>query len=213
MIKNYFLLFIVLITSNVFSQEIYFKTGKNYTKYIYRDSNLQSNPNLQSGTGSFYEIGFMKPLTNKKIFYSLGLSLNDYNALGGNTANSYRWDTQYLGLQAGLLYHFYTCKNNSKNNSKNNIDFFVKTALNTSSMIYGKEELNGTYYDLMDQKEFRGILLESSLGLMVKYQIPSFGAISLGYDFGQTINVTNNSKEKLSFNTNQLELGIHFNIN
>lgn len=209
MIKNYFLLLFVLTTASVFSQEIYFTTGKNFTKYIYKDSNLQTNPNLQSGAGSFYEIGITKPLTKKNIFYSLGLSLNEYNAIGGNTANSYRWDTQYLGVQGGLSYQFYSLKSNSKNS----IDFLVKTTLNASSMIYGKEELNGVYYDLKHQKEFSGLVVASSLGLMAKYRLSSFGALSLGYDFGQTINITNTSSEKLSFNTHQLELGIYFNIN
>ena len=209
MIKNYFLGLFFLTTATLFSQEIYLKTGKNYTKYKYKDSNLQSNPNLQSGTGSFYEIGFIKPLTNKKIYYSLGLSLNDYNAIGGNMANSYRWDTQYLGLQSGLQYQLFSFKTNKKNA----IDVVVKTDLNISSMIYGKQEIYGVYYDLKKQEEFSGILLESSLGLQFKYRIPAFGGLSLGYDFAQTVNVGSSSKEHLSYNTNQLELGIHFNIN
>lgn len=209
MIKNYLLLIFLLSSASIFSQEIYFTTGKNYTKYLYKDANLQVNPNIQSGTGNFYEIGFTKSFINKKILYSLGLSLNDYNAIGGNSANSYRWDTQYLGLQGGLIYQFYSYKIHSKNS----IDFLVKTALNASSLIYGKQEVNGIYYDLKNQKEFSGIILESSAGLMVKYNIPSFGGLSLGYDFCQTINITNSLKEKLSFRTNQLELGVHFNIN
>lgn len=204
MIKNYFLFLCFLMTSSVFSQEIYFNTGKNYTKFIYKDANFQTNPNLQSGSGNFYEIGFTDLLATKKIFYSVGLSLNDYNALGGNSANSYRWDTQYLGIETGILYQFFSYKN---------VDFLVKAGINVSSMIYGKQEVNWIYYDLKHQKEFSGILMGSSLGAKIKYCIPSFGALSLGYNFGQTINLTNSSKEKLSFNTNQLELGIHFNIN
>lgn len=207
--KNYLLLLFLLATGSIFSQEVYFATGKNYTKYIYKDANLQKNPNLQSGTGSFYEVGFMEPFVNKNIFYSVGLSLNDYNAVGGNTANSYRWDTQYLGLHGGLLYNFYSYTTQSNNT----FDFLVKTGVNASTIVYGKQEVNGVYYDLIHQKEFSGMVLESSVGLMAKYSIPSFGGLSLGYNFCQSINVSNSSKEKLSFNTNQLELGIHFNIN
>lgn len=208
MIKNYFLFLFLMVTLSIFSQEIYFTTGKNYTKYLYKDANLQTNPNIQSGSGNFYEIGFTKPLAKKNIFYSLGLSLNDYNALGGNTANSYRWDTQYLGLHGGLLYKFLSYKTSTKNT----IDFLAKTGLNVSKLIYGKQEMNGVYYDLMHQKEFSGIILESSVGLMFKYTIPSFGGLSLGYDYCQSINVSNTLKEKLSFATNQIELGVHFNI-
>ena len=91
--------------------------------------------------------------------------------------------------------------------------FLAKTGLNVSTLIYGKQEINGIYYDLMHQKEFSGIILESSLGLMVKYNISSYGGLSLGYDYCQSINLSNSSKEKLSFATNQVELGVHFNIN
>lgn len=209
MIKNYLLLIFLLASASIFSQEVYFSTGKNYTKYIYKDENLQKNHNLQSGSGSFYEIGFIKPFIKKNMLYSLGISLNDYNALGGNSANSYRWDTQYLGLHGGLLYKLFSYKTNSKNN----IDFLAKTGLNVSTLIYGKQEINGIFYDLAHQKEFAGIILESSIGLMAKYNIPSFGGLSLGYDYCQSINVSNSSKERLSFSTNQIELGVHFNIN
>lgn len=208
MIKNYSLLIFLLTTTTIFSQEVYFNTGKNYTKYIYKDADLQVNPNIQSGTGNFYEVGLMKPFF-KKFSYELGLSLNDYNAIGGNSANSYRWDTQYLGLHGGLMYKFYSFKTDPKNR----IDFLVKTGLSTSTIIYGKQEVNGVYYDLMHQKEFSGIIVGSSIGFTAKYAITSFGALSLGYNFCQSINITNSSKEKLSFSTNQLELGVHFNIN
>lgn len=208
MIKNYLLLILLLVSINLFSQEIYFASGKNYTKYIYKDANLQSNPNIQSGTGNFYEVGLVKPLGVRKVSYELGLSLNDYNAIGGNSANSYRWDTQYLGIHGGLSYSLLT----SKNKPKKDFDILVGTGLNASTLIYGKQEINGLYYDLMNQKEFSGIVLESSVGLAAKYAISSFGSISLGYNFCQSVNITNTSKEKLSFSTNQLELGVYFNI-
>lgn len=208
MIKIYLLPILLLASLNLFSQEIYFTTGKNYTKYNYKDANLQSNANLQSGTGNFYEVGLNKPLGINKVSYELGVSLNDYNAIGGNSANYYRWDTQYLGIHTGLSYSLLT----NKNKPKKDFDVLVGTGLNVSTLIYGKQEINGLYYDLMDQKEFSGIILESSVGLAAKYAFSSYGSLSLGYNFCQSVNITNTSKEKLSFTTNQLELGVYFNI-
>lgn len=208
MIKNYFYVFFLLATVPLFSQELYFNTGKNFTKYLYKDENLQLNPNIQSGTGNFYEIGLTKPFIKEKYFYEFGLSLNEYNAVGGNSANSYRWDTQYLGIHGGLMYSLLYNKNNPKN-----LDVLLKTGLDASTIIYGKQQINGLYYDLINQKEFSGIVLQSSVGIKAKYAIHSFGALSLGYDFCQAVNVTNSSKERLSFSSHQLELGIHFSIN
>ncbi len=205
MIKNYFLLFLLITSFHVFSQEIYLNTGKNFTNYVYKNSFGQSDLNLQSGSGNFYEIGLTTPLKNKNILYSYGLSLNEYNAIGGDTANSYRWDTKYMGITGGLSYSFLPMNNG--------INFLLNLGLNGGTIIYGNEEINGTYYDLVKQKEFSGLMLGSTVGLGVKYPIPSFGYLSIGYSLNQSINLSNTSKEKLSFLTNQIQLGFHFPIN
>ena len=73
---------------NLHSQEIYLYSGKNYTQYDFKDNTGTSNPSLQTGSGNFYEMGYAMPLGNEKINYAIGLNLNEYNALGGNTFNS-----------------------------------------------------------------------------------------------------------------------------
>jgi hypothetical protein len=88
----------VLFIQNIQSQEIYFQTGKNYTQYDYKSDN-DSNPNLQAGSGNFYEIGYQINLSNENFKYLVGLSLDEYNAIGGNQVSSYSWNTQYLGVQ------------------------------------------------------------------------------------------------------------------
>lgn len=209
MIKKHSLLILLLVSANLFSQEIYFKTGKNYTNYSYKDTNDQSNSDNQRGTGSFYEVGFVKPTGINKFFYEYGISFNEYNAIGSNTADSYRWESHYLGIHGGLSYSLLT----NKNKPKKKFDIIARIGLNASTLVYGKQEINGIYYNLMKQKEFSGILLEPSLGLAAKYAFSSFGAMSFGYNLSRSINITNTTNEKLSFITNQLELGLYFNIN
>lgn len=209
MIKKHSLLFLLLVSANLFSQEIYFNTGKNYTKYSYKDTNDQSNSDIQKGTGSFYEVGFVKPTRIKNFFYEYGVSFNEYNAIGSNTADSYRWESHYLGIHGGLSYSLLA----NKTKPKRKFDILAGIGLNASTLVYGKQEINGTYYSLMKQKEFSGIILEPSIGLAAKYAFSSSGAISLGYNFSHSINITNTSEEKLSFRTNQLELGLCFKIN
>ncbi len=208
MIKKYLLFIFLIATCQVFSQEVYFNTGKNFTKYIYKNSNFQTNPNLQSGTGNFYEVGLTTPFINNHISYSTGLALNEYNAIGGNLASSYRWDTKYLGIHGGISYSFFP----RATNPNKNLDFGVNAGINGATIIYGKQEVNGAYYDLINQKEFSGIILESVIGFQLKYHVSSFGFLSMGYNFCQSVNLTNTTSEKLFFNTNQLELGIHFTI-
>jgi hypothetical protein len=199
------LILIVIMCSlqSVHSQEVYFSAGKNFTTYDYKNSSGASNPNLKSGTGNFFELGYIKPLKNEKFAYSVGLALNEYNNVGGNSVNSYTWNTQYLGAQGGFTYSILDRKD---------FDILPKFGLNMGTIISGKQTINGTYYDLTKEKEFSGLLITPSLGIQVKYNLSASGFISLGYSYCKGFNLSNSTDQKLSFNTNQLQFGVHYAI-
>ncbi|MFV8361409.1 hypothetical protein [Flavobacterium sp. LS1P3] len=203
--KNYFFFIVFLLSYQAFSQEIYFKTGKNFTKYDYRDSSGQSNSYLQSGVGNFFEVGISNPLHNK-FSYAVGFSLDDYNAIGDYSNISYSWDTKYLGINSELNYSVLP-------SSIKNINFFLQIGLKGSTIIYGKQGIDGVYYDLVKHKEFSGLVLVPHIGFLAKYNIPSFGSLSVGYNYSKSLYNSNVNGEKLSFETNHIQLGIHFNIN
>lgn len=204
MIKNYLLIALLITSFQLFSQEAYFLAGSNFTKYIFKSSAGDLVTPLHSGTGSTFEMGYSKPLKIKGLDYSLGLTLNDYNAVAGSPSESYKWDTKHIGIQNSVCY-----------NSTVSKDFqaSVKAGLNLSTMIYGKQNSNGAVYDLMRQNEFSGILISPFVGLQARYKLNELGYLSLGYMFSKSLKPFNNSSEKLSFNTNQIQFGIHFNIN
>jgi hypothetical protein len=199
------LILIVIMCSlqSVHSQEVYFSAGKNFTTYDYKNSSGASNPNLKSGTGNFFELGYVKPLKNEKFAYSVGLALNEYNNVGGNSVNSYTWNTQYLGAQGGFTYSIL---------DRGDFDILPKFGLNMGTIISGKQTINGTYYDLTKEKEFSGLLITPSLGVQVKYNLSASGFISLGYSYCKGFNLSNSTDQKLSFNTNQLQFGVHYAI-
>ena len=197
------LIVIMCSLQSVHSQEVYFSAGKNFTTYDYKNSSGASNTNLKSGTGNFFELGYIKPLQNEKFAYSVGLALNEYNNVGGNSVNSYTWNTQYLGAQGGFTYSIL---------DRGDFDILPKFGLNMGTIISGKQTINGTYYDLTKEKEFSGLLLTPSLGFQVKYNLSSDGFISLGYSYCKGFNLSNSTDQKLSFNTNQLQFGVHYTI-
>nr|WP_314836718.1 hypothetical protein [uncultured Flavobacterium sp.] len=201
--KLLLVLTIICSFQNIHSQEIYCFTGKNYTNYDYKDATGISNPNLQTGSGNFYEMGYAMPLGNEKISYSIGLNLNEYNAIGGNTVNSYSWNTQYLGVKSSISYSLF---------DRSSFDVAISGGLTFATLIYGKQEINGTFIDLMSQKEFTGFIVQPFLGFQTRYNILQDGYLSFGYNFSKSFNVTNSTNEKLSFNNSQLQFGIHFNM-
>lgn len=191
---------IVMSLQNMQSQEIYLQTGKNFTKYDFK-SDTGSSPSLQAGSGNFYEIGYLITLNNEKLKYNIGLSLNEYNAIGGNAVSSYSWNTQYMGIDNTFSIAFVNW---------NGLQASANGGLGISTLIYGKQNINGQYLDLASQKEFSGLWIAPNLGLKASYNVDNDIYLSLGYAYSKSFNVSNSTDEKLSFNNNQIQFGVHF---
>lgn len=198
--KLLLLALVVLSFQNIHSQEIYLQTGKNYTQYDYK-SDTSSSPSLQAGSGNFYEIGYIMALNNEKLKYAVGMSLNEYNAIGGNAVSSYSWNTQYMGIENTFSIAFVNW---------NGLRASANGGLGISTLIYGKQNINGEYLNLSSQKEFSGLWVAPKLGLTASYNVDNDIYLSLGYAYSKSFNLSNNSDEKLSFNNNQIQFGVHF---
>jgi hypothetical protein len=203
MIKNYLFLALLLFSSQLFSQKAYFVAGSNITKYSFKSSEGSMTTPLQSGTGSSYEIGYSSALKGQKIFYDISITLNDYNAVAGTPANSYRWETKYIGVQNAVSYNIPVTKG---------FQLMLNGGVNIGTIIYGKQTSNGVVYDIVDQDEFSGVFFSPFVGAHALCKLSDFGHLSLGYSFSKSLNPFNVSPDKLSFNTNQILFGIHFNI-
>lgn len=198
------ILFVFLAFYTVRSQEISFTTGTNFTQYDLRNPENYVGTPLQSGSGSFYEIAYLLPSGKEKLMYDFGVGLNEYNAVAGTLANSYKWNTKYLGLRAGFEYEFIEIKN---------IKLVPIVGMNLSSIIYGKQEINGAVYDITNHSEFSGLKLIPYLGFKVKYRIKEYGYISLGYNYSTSFKPSISNQEYLNISTNQIVFGLHFNVN
>ncbi len=199
--KKLALLIVVFISfTKSYSQEIYFQTGKNFTSYDYKNATLKNNINFQMGMGSTYEIGYTKHF--EKIYsYNVGLTLNEYNASAGSSSYNYNWNAQYVGVQNNVQLRFLKLKY---------IESDIRAGINMSTIFYGQQVINGVIYNLVKEKDFSGFLFQPLLGVQVKFKVAGQGYFTLGYNRTNSYNLTNNSTEKLSFQTNQLLFGIHF---
>ena len=190
--------------TNSYSQEVYFLTGSNFTKYNFHSSNEYMSTVLQSGTGSNYEIGYYFPLKSDEFSYSAGITLNELNAAAGSPSNNYQWNTKYIGIQSALNYTY---------SISNSFQIALKGGVGLSKIIYGKQNSNGTLYDLVNQKEFSGPFFSYFAGINANYKFDDLGYLSFGYGLLNGISTSNSTQEKLSFRTQQIQFGVHFNIN
>lgn len=204
------LILLFLFIGNIYSQEIYFLTGKNYTNYKIRYNGSETVNGLEKkGEGDSYEIGLAFPIKVKRLAfdnnlnYTVGLTLNHYNAEAGDLANNYEWKSEYVGIQNALVYSFI---------KSNHLDLAVKGGFNMSTIVSGSQKINNSRLALTNQKDFKGIVVSPLLGIQAKCNLSEYGYLSLGYNYSRSINLTNNSDKKLSFLTNQVVFGISFEL-
>jgi hypothetical protein len=209
--KKITVLLLFLFLANMgYSQEIYFLTGKNYTNYKIRYNGSESVNGLEKkGEGDSYEIGLAIPIKVQRLAfdnnlnYTVGLTLNQYNAEAGDQANNYEWKTEYVGVQNALVYSFI---------KSNHLDLAVKGGVNISTIISGSQKINNSRLGLSNQKDFNGFIVSPLLGIQAKCNLSEYGYLSLGYNYSRSISLTNDTNKKLSFLTNQVVFGISFEL-
>lgn len=193
-----------------YSQEIYFLTGKNYTNYKIRYNGSESVNGLEKkGEGDSYEMGLAIPIKvqrldfDNNLNYTIGLTLNQYNAEAGDQANNYEWKSEYVGIQNALVYSFI---------KSDHLDLAVKGGVNVATMLLGNQTINNSRFNLNNQKDFNGVIVSPLMGIQAKCNLSEYGYLSLGYNYSRSINLTNDTNKKVSFLTNQIVFGIYFDL-
>lgn len=203
-------LLFTLTVSGVYSQEIYFLTGKNYTNYQLRYNGTETVNSLdKKGSGSSYEIGLALPIKvqrlefDNNLDYIVGLNLNQFNATAGNQNNHYSWDTEYIGITNALKFSFV---------QTDNLDLSIKGGFTTSTLLSGSQKINNSKFNLDGQKDFNGIIMSPLLGFQAKCNLSEYGYISVGYNYSRSFSLTNSTDKQLSFLNHQIVFGISFKM-
>ncbi len=195
---------IVLALNFTYSQEAYFSMGRNFTTYDYTNSDGNSNDNIEGSSGAAYELGYVFSLGDK-LGLAAGLTLNEFNATGGNQVNNYSWETNYLGVQGIAKY---TILDNLSGFGLN-----VNAGVNFNHIVNGKQKINGQTFDLTNNDEFKGLFVQPIIGLDAKYQISETFALGLGYHYSKNFGLTNSTPQKLNFNNSQLQFNLVMSLN
>ena len=208
---KFVLIMTLLISHCAISQEIFLKSGKNFTKYNYKNSSGQNLVGLESSSGSNYELGveFFLDGTNNSLesrySYSVSLTLNQFNAKGGNINNTYVWNTNYLGIQ-NMVYA------SILKTQKRFMNFKAKAGFNMATIVSGEQFINNVVYDLKKYKEFKGVIIQPTIGADFRFEINRELNVNFGYSLSKAFNISNKSSEKLSFTNNQLQLGLTYTL-
>ena len=201
-----FLIISILLTTGLCAQDAFLSTGRNFTTYDFENSQGLSNDKIEGGSGAFYEVGVDFNLDKwiEGLSYAPSLTLNQYNASGGDLTSAYRWETNYLGLNNALVLNVL--------NGNDKIDLSVKMGIGVASLINGQQSINGLTYDLTDNDEFKGLWLQPFGGLHLLYYATSDIGVGTGYTFTKACGGKSDG-QSLSFNNSQLQFLIKINLN
>lgn len=185
------------------AQEVYFSHGKNLTKYDLIHPGTNKIP-LEQGIGSSFEIGFKsKYIKNTSFFYTLGLTYNQFNALGKTTGLNMEWKTNYVGANATFNYSLIQSKRSSLS---------LKFGTSMQTLVYGKQQINLVQMDIIDNREFSGFNIGLQSGLVYHYQINPDCGVNLGYTHMQLYNLSNSTAEKSLFTNQNVSVGFTVKI-
>lgn len=200
--KNLTVLLFFIISNTLFAQGLFFRTGKNFTTFSYKNTTPYTEKIRINGTGTSYELGYAMPLEYNDFSYLVSVTLNDYNGTGESSSNNLEWKTTYFGIQNTIDYQFYNA---------NNFLISAQAGLNLATILSGKQVLNNSAYNLTHNKDFSGLIFQPLIGVNSKYYISKSGYFSLGCNLAKSISL-NPTPEKVSFNTFQILFGAHFDL-
>ena len=178
--KQFLTILILVFGMEIYSQEVSFSAGSNNTEFT-----LDDNDSFKaSGIGSNFEINYSTPILKnlKRISYSLGLNLNEYNAMTGDLNNIYEWQTTHLGLKNGLSVKLL--------NVFNLLSLNGSAALNLSHILNGYQKINTQVFDISNHPEFKGLTLWSELGVSAKFDFNEDVKLSVGYSVSEDYSFT-----------------------
>jgi hypothetical protein len=208
----------ILFSSNCLAQDVFFKAGKNFTTYDYKNSDGQKVFDFSAGEGFSYQIGLGLPIPlNRKNQHSqkekakdgrirlrneISLIANHYNAQGGDMNSNYTYETSFGGIQNQLSILAQIGK----------LEFGILGILGVNKLISGTQVINNERYNLKDYQEFRSEFLQTGLGGSVSYPLLKNAFLSATYQHTKNKRPKMQDEEHINFNSRIILLGIHFKI-
>ncbi|SDW85143.1 Flagellar motor protein MotB [Lutibacter oricola] len=202
--KSILLLFLIINTFFIYSQQIYFETGKTNSTFNYENSQGETLQNIQSSNFNFINLGIRKNIFFKNLYGHLNASYNSYGAIGSDIAlnNYFEWDINYLGVGVGLDYEIYKVKK---------LSFYVKGLVNTEFLIQGTQVLNNQTYNLVKEDDFDPAIINLRGGLGFIYKATEDVSVFTQYMYSGS-ETMKDIQGNLKFHAHHFGVGIMIDI-
>ena len=167
------ILFLFLLSLPAYSQSYQLAVGSNLTNYLFVNSASTNPANMRAATGMHLSLNREKALSND-FYYDLGISYNQFNAVGDVQNIPMRYDTDFIGLGAGIGPHIKLGKTTS---------LVVKGRVSAVKMINGNQMLLNRYINLAEDDQFNSIRTMYGLSLELRKQINAQVSTFVSYQY------------------------------
>ena len=196
------ILFLFLLSLPAYSQSYQLAVGSNLTNYLFVNS-VSTNPaNMRAASGMHLSLHREAAISND-FYYDLGISYNQFNTVGDIQNIPMRYDTDFIGLGAGIGPHIKLGKTTS---------LVVKGRVSAVKMINGNQMLLNRYINLAEDDQFNSIRTMYGLSLELRKQINSQVSTFVSYQYmtsyKQFIEPNRTGKSTVNFIPTTFSLGL-----
>ena len=195
-------LFFFLLSLPAYSQSYQLAVGSNLTNYLFVNSASTNPANLRAASGMHLSLNREKALSND-FFYDLGISYNQFNAVGDVQNIPMSYNTDFIGLGAAIGPHIKLGKTTS---------LVVKGRVSAVKMINGNQLLLNRYIDLADDDQFNSIRTMYGLSLDLRKQLNAQVSTFVNYQYmtsyKQFIEPNRTGKSTINFIPTTFNLGL-----
>lgn len=202
--KNTLFVLMLLMATIGSAQQLYLEAGKIISSFDYKNSQGNELDNLHSTVHSYMSIGYQNQLLAEKLYGTIGINYAGYGAIGSDdvVGNIMEWDVSYVGLSVGLSYDLFLIKKAA---------FYVNGAMSAAFLVRGTQRLNNQVFDLKNNEDFEGALINFSGGAGMSHPISENLSFYLQNIFGKSLN-TSSGNEELKIKSNTISFGLLINI-
>ena len=166
-------LFFFLLSLPAYSQSYQLAVGSNLTSYLFVNSNSTNPANLRAASGMHLSLHREAAISND-FYYDLGINYNQFNTVGDVQNIPMSYDTDFIGLGAGIGPHIKLGKTTS---------LVVKGRVSAVKMINGNQMLLNRYINLADDDQFNSIRTMYGLSLELRKQINAQVSTFVSYQY------------------------------
>ena len=195
-------LFLFLLSLPAYSQSYQLAVGSNLTNYLFVNSASTNPANMRAASGMHLSLHREAAISND-FYYDLGINYNQFNSVGDVQNIPMRYDTDFIGLGAGIGPRIKLGKSFS---------LVVKGRVSAVKMINGNQLLLNRYIDLADDDQFNSIRTMYGLSLDLRKQINAQVSTFVSYQYltsyKQFIEPNRTGKSTVNFIPTTFSLGL-----